>query len=123
MSKTVINADEVTSLKCKCLNYQASDPGSCVFFAHLFTIFQVIVSVFKVALLQISPNLNHTNKTPVNIYVAVFKQPFQNNCIILMLHIIPNRKLHTISFQAAYKLVSVYGQSIKFSKNWPWPLY
>ena len=30
-----------------------------------------------------------------NLYIADFKQPFPNNCTILMLHIIPNRKLHT----------------------------
>ena len=49
-------------------------------------------------------NLNHTNKTPVNLYVADFKQPFPNNCTILMLHIIPNRKLHTITFQMEYNV-------------------
>ena len=47
-------------------------PGSDMFFAHLFTLFQAIVSVFKIALLQIWTNLNHTNKTQVN--VANFKQ-------------------------------------------------
>ena len=62
-----------------CLNNQASDhPGSYVFFVHLFTLFQAIVSVFKVALLQILLNLSHTNKTPVNIYAADFKQPPNN---------------------------------------------
>ena len=36
------------------LNYQASDhPGSYIFFDHLDTLFQAIVSVFKIALLQI----------------------------------------------------------------------
>ena len=49
-----------------------------------------------------SPNLNHTYNTPVNLYVVDFKQPFPNNCTIVMLHIIPNRKLNTISFQMAY---------------------
>ena len=43
-------------------------------------------------------------QTPVNLYVADFKQPIPNNCTILMLHIIPYRKLHTISFQLAYNL-------------------
>ena len=40
-------------------------------------------------------------QNPVNLHAADFKQPFPNNCTISMLHIIPNRKLHTISFQMA----------------------
>ena len=44
------------------------------------------------------------NKIPVNLYVADFKQPFPNNCTILMLQIVPNRKLHTISFHMAYNV-------------------
>ena len=77
------------------LNNQASEhPCSWMFSAHHFTLFQAIVSGFKIALLQIWPNLNHTNKTPWNPYVADFKQHFPNNCTILMLHIIPDRKLH-----------------------------
>ena len=77
---------------------------SVMFFAHLFAPFQAIVPVFKIALFQIWPNLNHTNKTPVNLYVAKLKQPFPNNCTGLMLHIIPNRKLHTNSFQMEYNM-------------------
>ena len=63
-----------------------------------------MVPVIKIASFQVWPNLNHTNKTLVNLYVADFKQPFQNNCTILMLHFILNRYLHTISFQMVYKL-------------------
>ena len=88
------------------LSNQASDhPDSYVFFAHIFTLFQAIVSVFKIALLQTWPNLNHTNKTPVNLYVADFKQPSPNNCTILKLHIRSSRKLHTISFQMVHNVV------------------
>ena len=36
-------------------------------FAHLLTLFQGIAFVLKIAL-QIRSNLNHTNKTPVNLY-------------------------------------------------------
>ena len=43
-------------------------------------------------------------ETPVNLYGADFKEPFPNNFTILMLHIIPNRKLHTINFQMAYNV-------------------
>ena len=44
------------------------------------------------------------NKTLFNLYVADFKKPFPKSCTILMLHIIPNSKLHTISFQMAYNM-------------------
>ena len=44
-------------------------------------------------------------QTPMNLFVADLKQPFPNNCTILMLHIILNRKLRTItSFQMAYNM-------------------
>ena len=46
--------------------------------------------------------LFYTNKTPVIVNVADFKQLLPNNGTILMLHIIPNCKLHTISFQMAF---------------------
>ena len=105
-----------------CVNKQASDyHGFCVFFAHLFTIFQTEVSVFTIGLLQILLNFNHMNKTPVNLFIANFKQSFPNNCTILMqsfpnnctilmqsfpnnctilmLHIIPICELHTIGFK------------------------
>ena len=118
MSKTAINADHdqrsahLKSFRVQCLTNQTSDnPGSYRFFTYLFTHFQAIVSVFKIALLQILSNLNHTYKTPVNLYVANFKQPFPNNCTILMLHIIPNRKLHTFNFHMEYnEAVCTVGQ-------------
>ena len=69
------------------------------FFTHLFRLLQAIASVFKIALLQIWPNLNHTNKTPANPYVADFKQPFPN-----IAHVIPNPKQQTVSFQMAYNV-------------------
>ena len=43
-------------------------------------------------------------QNPANLCVAEFKQPFPNNCTILMFHIIPNRKLRTISFQMGYNV-------------------
>ena len=55
-----------------------------------------------------------------SLYIANFRQPFPYNCAILMLCVIPNRKLHTISFQMAK---NVCGRSIKLNKNWLWPLY
>ena len=55
---------------------------------------------------------------PVNLCVADFKQPLPNNYAILMLDIIPNRKLHTVSFQMGYNDDDLmYGGYIKLNKN------
>ena len=44
-------------------------------------------------------------QTPINLYVVNSKQPFPNSCTILMLHIMLNCKLRTItSFQMAYNM-------------------
>ena len=44
-------------------------------------------------------------QTPINLSVVNLKQPFPNNCTILMLHIILNRKLCTITgFQMVYNM-------------------
>ena len=44
-------------------------------------------------------------QTPINLSVVNLKQPFPNNCTILMLHIILNRKLRTITgFQMVYNM-------------------
>ena len=52
MSKTSINA-HLKNFEVQYLSNQASDhPSSYLFFAHLFTLFKAIVSVFKTALLQ-----------------------------------------------------------------------
>ena len=58
MSETAIaiNADVSTfiNFELQYLNNQASDhPGSYIIFDQLFTLFQAIVSVFNIALLQI----------------------------------------------------------------------
>ena len=44
-------------------------------------------------------------QTPISLYVVNSEQPFPNSCTILVLHIILNRKLRTItSFQMAYNM-------------------
>ena len=77
------------------LDNQASDhPGSLIFFAHLFALCHTVVSVLH----NFRPNLNHTNKIPINLYVADFKQHFPDNCTILMVHImllLTNCEVHT----------------------------
>ena len=109
MSRTAINADcqhLLKTSKCNISTDQAFDHfGSYVLFAHLITLFQTIVSIFKIALLQICPNLNYTNKTPLNLYIADFKQPLLYNCTILMLHIIP--------------IVNYTQLAFKWTKMWP----
>ena len=77
------------------------------------TPFQATVSVFKIALPQIWPKLNHTNKTPRNLYVADITA-FQNNCTILMLYIITNHEHYT---QLAFNNVTVCMVSPLYSKN------
>ena len=53
MSKTAINVDVSTSenFKVHLSNQESDHPGSYRFLAHLFTLFQAIASVFKIALL------------------------------------------------------------------------
>ena len=55
-------------------------------------------------------------QTSVNLYVADFKQPLPNNCTILTLHIIPNRKVHIVSFQTAYNMASCTVDTLNSTK-------
>ena len=52
------------------LSNKASDHPVSYMLMVTFSLFQAIVSVFKISSLRIWPNLSYTNKTPLNLYVA-----------------------------------------------------
>ena len=68
--------------------------------------------------------LESDKQTGVYIVVVDFKQPFPfpNKYTILMLHIIPNRKLHTSSFEMGYNVAVCVVDLLNSNKNWLWPL-
>ena len=85
------------------LNKQESDqPSSYLFLcSHFHTISGYITCLQNCVTSNMTEFESHS-QTPINLYVVNSKQPFPNNCTILILHIILNCMLHTItSFQMA----------------------
>ena len=88
------------------LNKQESDRLSSYLFlcSHFQTISGYIICLQNCITSNMTEFESH-GQTPINLYLVDLKQPFPNNCTILMLHIILNRKLHKItSFQMAYNM-------------------
>ena len=87
------------------LNKQESDRlSSYLFYAHISTLFQAILCLQNCVTSNMTEFESH-GQTPINLYVVNLKQPFPNNCTVLMLHIILNLKLHIItSFQMSYNM-------------------
>ena len=106
------------------LNKQESDrPSSYLFLCpHFHTISGYIICLQNCVTSNMTKFESH-GQTPINLYVVNLKQPFPNNCTILMLHIILNRKLRTItSFQMAYNnavctVVTLNSTKIGFSHS------
>ena len=88
------------------LNKQESDrPSSYLFLcSHFHTISGYIICLQNCVTSNMTEFESH-GQTSINLHVVNLKQPFPNNCTILMLHIILNLKLRTItSFQMAYNM-------------------
>ena len=110
--------------KVQYLNKQESDrPSSYLFLcSHFHTISGYIICLQNCITSNMTEFESH-GQTPINLYVVDFKKPLPNNCTILMLHIILNRKLRTItSFQmeynmAMYTVVTINSTKIGFSHS------
>ena len=80
-------------------------PLALICFCSPFPTFSGYGICFQNCVISNMTKFESHEETPVNLYGVDFKEPFPNNCTILMLYIIPNRKLHTICFQMAYNVV------------------